>query len=300
MTELVVMRGLPGVGKTHFAKTWVTESVDRARINRDDFRSMMHDGIWIKGETERQVIIARDAAIEALLRRGISVINDDTNLPTRSIRDLRRIANKTESEFKVVDMTDAPLDLVLRQNHNRDDKRPVDDEVITDYYRRFIMNNTYPLPLPDDAPDPGFSRYTPNPALPKAVIVDIDGTVTIRGFRGPFEEDKIHLDFPNLPVVDVVQKLQSLGYKILFVSGRTDGCYDETKRWLERKVCAVNYLWMRPAGDYRKDSIVKNEIFEKHISSEFDVRFVLDDRDQVVKMWREKGLACFQVAEGNF
>ena len=35
--------------------------------------------------------------------------------------------------------------------------------------------------------------------------------------------------------------------------------------------------------------------------SEYDVAGVLDDRDQVVKMWRnELGLTCLQVAEGNF
>ena len=27
---------------------------------------------------------------------------------------------------------------------------------------------------------------------------------------------------------------------------------------------------------------------------------VLDDRNQVVKMWRENGLTCLQVAEGDF
>ena len=32
----------------------------------------------------------------------------------------------------------------------------------------------------------------------------------------------------------------------------------------------------------------------------FDVKFVLDDRDQVVEMWRDMGLPCFQVAPGDF
>ncbi len=31
-----------------------------------------------------------------------------------------------------------------------------------------------------------------------------------------------------------------------------------------------------------------------------DVLCVFDDRDKVVKMWRENGLSCLQVAEGNF
>jgi hypothetical protein len=56
---------------------------------------------------------------------------------------------------------------------------------------------------------------------------------------------------------------------------------------------------VRP-GDMRNDSIVKEEIYEEHIKPRFNVRFVLDDRDRVVKMWRENGLKVLQVAEGDF
>ena len=57
---------------------------------------------------------------------------------------------------------------------------------------------------------------------------------------------------------------------------------------------------MRKEGDHRRDSIVKKEIYDTLIKDEFDVEFVLDDRQQVVDMWREIGLKCLQVAEGNF
>jgi hypothetical protein len=36
------------------------------------------------------------------------------------------------------------------------------------------------------------------------------------------------------------------------------------------------------------------------VRDNFDVQFVLDDRDQVVEMWRAMGLTCLQVAPGNF
>jgi hypothetical protein len=57
---------------------------------------------------------------------------------------------------------------------------------------------------------------------------------------------------------------------------------------------------MRKRGDKRKDVIVKKEIYEKFIKDNYEVFFVLDDRDQTVKGWRDLGLKCFQVAEGNF
>ncbi len=60
-------------------------------------------------------------------------------------------------------------------------------------------------------------------------------------------------------------------------------------------------LNMREAGDMRKDSIVKKELFDQHIRGKYNVRMVIDDRDQVVDMWRnELGLTCLQVAEGDF
>jgi hypothetical protein len=69
---------------------------------------------------------------------------------------------------------------------------------------------------------------------------------------------------------------------------------------LEKHGIKAMALFMRKSGDYRKDSVVKKEIYERHIKEDFNVEFVLDDRDQVVKMWREQGLVCLQVAEGNF
>jgi hypothetical protein len=57
---------------------------------------------------------------------------------------------------------------------------------------------------------------------------------------------------------------------------------------------------MRKTDDNRKDCIVKKEIYETFIKDKYNVLFVMDDRNQVVNMWREQGLTCFQVADGNF
>jgi hypothetical protein len=57
---------------------------------------------------------------------------------------------------------------------------------------------------------------------------------------------------------------------------------------------------MRPAGDMRKDAIVKRELFDRHVRDRYDVTCILDDRSQVVDMWRSLGLTCLQVAPGEF
>ena len=95
------------------------------------------------------------------------------------------------------------------------------------------------------------------------------------------------------------------GYAIIFLSGREDKYKPQTQEFLSKAVkCARDWqhlLYMRESGDYRKDSIVKKELFINNVQSKWNVLFVLDDRQQVVDMWRDEcGLTCFQVAKGDF
>lgn len=57
---------------------------------------------------------------------------------------------------------------------------------------------------------------------------------------------------------------------------------------------------MRGVDDLRNDAIVKKELAERYILPMYNVRGVFDDRDRVVKMWRELGLTCYQCAYGSF
>jgi hypothetical protein len=57
---------------------------------------------------------------------------------------------------------------------------------------------------------------------------------------------------------------------------------------------------MREDGDKRPDYVIKREIYETHIKENYDVAYVFEDRELVVKMWREQGLRCFQVADVPF
>ncbi|GAA4203268.1 phosphatase domain-containing protein [Actinocatenispora rupis] len=145
----------------------------------------------------------------------------------------------------------------------------------------------------------------PSPAgtggWPSAVLVDVDGTVALRGDRSPYDERRVHRDTPNHPVVATVRALAAAGHRIVYCSGRTEGCREATQRWLAEHV-AVPYeaLHMRPVGDTRKDSVVKTELYRRHIAPRYRVLLVLDDRNQVVRAWRDLGLTVLQVADGDF
>jgi hypothetical protein len=135
-----------------------------------------------------------------------------------------------------------------------------------------------------------------------AIIVDVDGTLAdMRGVRGPFEWDKVHLDKPHQDVIDLVKDLTSLEkYRIIITTGRDGVCEQETKDWLTDNGVMYDDFYIRPKGDFRKDNIIKSEIYMDHIRPKYDVKFVIDDRDQVVEMWRSLGLRVLQVAPGNF
>jgi len=92
-----------------------------------------------------------------------------------------------------------------------------------------------------------------------------------------------------------------LGYKIILLSGREEKYKEPTFRFLETHQINFDILLMRKTSDNRKDSIIKKEIFAEHIQDKYFIEFVLDDRNQVVDMWRnDLKLPCFQVYYGDF
>ncbi|MFD0555588.1 hypothetical protein FB566_0795 [Stackebrandtia endophytica] len=134
-----------------------------------------------------------------------------------------------------------------------------------------------------------------------AVIVDIDGTVAIRGDRSPYDESRVGWDSPNPTVIAVVAALHDAGHAIVFVTGRTSGCRLDTTKWLQAHVpVPYELLLMRRPGDQRPDQTIKRELYTRSIRPRYRVLCVLDDRDRVVKMWRGLGLTVLQVAEGDF
>ena len=126
-----------------------------------------------------------------------------------------------------------------------------------------------------------------------AWLCDIDGTLALKGDRSPYDWAKVGLDTPNKPVITVARALAAKS-GLLFVSGRMDQCRGETRLWLHTFVCEPSLctckmpLLMRKDGDNRPDQIVKRELYERHVRGIYEVEgvLVLDDRDQIVKLWR--------------
>lgn len=137
---------------------------------------------------------------------------------------------------------------------------------------------------------------------PRAVIVDIDGTLALRtSDRSPFEWSRVGEDEPNPPVIELVNLIYNAGtHTVILMSGRDEVCRWQTEMWLQAQGVSYHELFMRPEKDNRKDSILKEELYRTHVLGKYEVAFVVDDRNQVVEMWRDLGFSCFQVADGDF
>src|SRR5882724_5520611 len=141
MISLIVTRGLPGSGKTSMAREWVSQDrAKRARVNRDDIRFMLDEGAFQFGVTEARVLVVRNAVIISLLESGVSVICDDTNLPDRTIQDLRNLANQADAHFRIESFMSVPLQTCLIRNALRTDKKPIPEEAIRDMHDKYILN----------------------------------------------------------------------------------------------------------------------------------------------------------------
>lgn len=140
-----------------------------------------------------------------------------------------------------------------------------------------------------------------NTDLDDVIIFDIDGTLAHHNHvRSPFEWDKVDIDVVDTIVADQARFHKQLGHIVFVVSGRDDSCKDITEKWLQVNNIPYDKIFMRKNKDNRQDTVVKEEIYMTEIKDKYNVRVVYDDRNSVVKMWRDLGLKVLQVQEGNF
>lgn len=136
---------------------------------------------------------------------------------------------------------------------------------------------------------------------PKAVIFDLDGTLSEKSDRETFDFASAGSDLSVGAVVELASALREVGWKIIVITGREEKFRRISESWLSAHLGLFERLFMRSDGDYRPDDIVKLEIYLSKIHGVYDVRLVVDDRNRVVKMWRQSlGLTCLQVRDGDY
>jgi predicted kinase len=279
--KILLLRGLPASGKSTYAKELVAKDHNWVRVNKDDLRAMMNGGVFSR-KLEEQIVITERELTENALKIGKNVVVDDTNFNLAHERYFSQLARYYKAEFEVK-FFDTPLEVCIE----RDNKRPngVGEAVIRRMYNQYLK--------------PQQAVYEHNKNLRTAIICDIDGTLAHMKDRSPYDWSRVYQDEVD-PIIKKLLDTIKYKYLIILTSGRDEVCREETNKWLRENDVPYGMLLMRPEGDIRKDSIVKRELFERYIRDYYNIEFVLDDRNQVVEMWRSLGLKCLQVQEGDF
>lgn len=293
MKKVIICRGLPGSGKSSWAKEEVEKNHNSfKRINMDDLRLMFDNKLVLSKGAEIFMKKMRDIMIVETLKDGKNVISDNTHLSPKSISHIQQLVekfNKDNNENVQVEIKffNVPVEECIRRDLKRSNS--VGSKVIMDMYNQFLSQKVELL--------------IQDKNLPNSILVDIDGTIAEMTDRGPFDWKRVGEDKPKTNVINIVKELQKR-YLLIFCSGRDSICRNETIEWINRHFGwnqACYQLYMRPENDTRKDSIVKKEMFDKYIRGKFYIEAVFDDRNQVVDTWRKEiGLTCLQVDYGDF
>lgn len=283
MSKLLMLKGLPASGKTTWAKTFLHEQPTGTwkRVNKDELRGMLDGGKWSKSN-EKQILLIRDTFVESFLREGINVIVDDTNFAPKHEARLRQIARDMGAEFEIK-IFDADVEDCIERDKAR--SNGVGETVIRRMWRDFVVPKT---PVVEDG------------TLPTAILCDLDGTLADISWRNPYDASDVSKDKLKPMTRYVLDLATKDGNHVIYVSGREEKDRLPSEEWLKGHDCPPGPLFMRATDDKRKDWLVKQEIFDREIRGKYNVLFILDDRTQVVEMWRSMGLTCFQVAEGDF
>lgn len=301
------MKGIPACGKSTKAKELMAKGKWK-RVNFDELRASIDGGVY-SPENEKIILKVRDMLIQEALKNQYDVIIDNTHIKDKG-RHFDHICSLVEVLGIDAQVSEMPLYIDVDEAIARDAKRPapVGEMVIRTFWK--------------ESGGKGFKLYKPrvetfraadralidrkakrNPKLQPAVICDLDGTLAIIGDRNVYDASRCdEVDILNEAVAEALRLYYKAGYKIIFCSGRISKYRDATVRFINKYLPDIEYtLFMRNDGDKRKDSIVKEEIFQKEINGKYNVVVVLDDRDQVVELWRKQlGLDCWQVNYGNF
>lgn len=337
--KMILLVGLPASGKSTWAhermNTW--DAVGRYRVNWDELRIEL--GFLTFNRTQEE-IMKRESFLRVMsaLDNGVQeIIVDNTNLTESARGRWKFLAEQNDLKYEEIwfpitaGKNGANVELCIRRDAQREGKAQVGRAVIE---RMALFAGLIDIPvslsrgtrnlviLDIDGTVANLERRREilrskcAVCLGQGFIPDDDSALAgsdspcgACGGKGFKKKDwytfysRVSQDTPISPIIDLARILRNACYRILVVSGRPISWGDleigkETVKWLAENNVIYDHIFMRNSGDGREDTIVKQEILDKLPKDR--IAYVLDDRDSVVKMWRDNGLTCLQVASGNF
>ena len=316
MNEVIFCYGIPASGKD----TWTLEQLKLypgkyKRITKDLLRELLDNNEHSK-ENEKFLLNIRDKIIEKALRDNKSVIVSDTNFPFGGMhyQKICDIAKSVGDVTIIEKFFDVSPEECKRRNALRERKVP--EEVIDNMYNKYVKGKSDKYQF-KEVYFPKIEKAKYNYNLPDCVYLDIDGTLSEMGNRSPYDWNKVYIDSCNENIRKIIQLIkyhnesamyESINFnrnyqkfiKVFIFTGRDGSCLEMTKKWLDD--CDIYYhdIFIRPAGNTEKDSIIKERIYKEHIEGKYNLLFGIDDRISVVNNFRSLGLTILQCNYGDF
>ena len=302
--KIIVTRGVPASGKSTWAKEFVKDKKDWVIVNRDSIREGTGE-YWVPSR-EDYITNLEEHAVKAAIENKLNVIIDATNLNEKTFEKWKNLAFDLGCEFEVQQF-EITLEEALKRDKERGENggRAVGKKVLFHFFEKYFPEYFKYYMTDARLKDPNYMAFEEKKSRMKsAIIIDLDGTVALHDGRSPYDFAACSSDKPNAPLIDLIEWCGNA--QLLFVSGR-EGTPEHrklTEDWLYKHInpvyCKDWKLYMREAGDFRKDAIIKEEIYHRDIEPYYNVKTVFDDRDQCIEMWRRLGLCCCQVYYGDF
>lgn len=284
--QLILLVGPPGSGKTTYSKPFL----DHIYINQDSQGKDGHFNLF------------REA-----IKNKKNIIVDRMNFSFEQRNRYLSLAKESNYNITIVvfhESYDTCLKRCLeRKNHETIQNEKNARSALQTFFIRYdrVENKEADCVL----------QLWPEGTKDKAIVVDLDGTlcnITHRlhwvntdvnkkdwkRFFSSLNEDSV-----NEWCRDIIYKFSDT-HKIIYCSGRPDDYRKQTEMWLKENSLSTHDLYMRRRGDFRSDHIIKEILLDFEILTRFDPYFVIDDRKQVVDMWRRRGVTTLQCDEGDF
>lgn len=310
--KLVLLKGLPASGKSTEAKRLV-DSGQYVRVNRDTIREMLlcprDDGQKaFNGKVEKIVTKISQDSVRSIMESGkFHIVVDECNLNVKYMDKWAKIANEYNYTVDVRGMG-VSIEECIRRDANRTPN--VGERVIKQMAIRNGLLKGY-----DVAPKAPFKIGN------SIVLCDVDGTLSDLTHRRHWvntDDEKnaergcgkarknwkkffetMSEDTLRQSTYDILQKYVDDGYTIVLVTARPDDYLVDTVDWMTKYNVHYDFMLMRKAGDYRRDDIFKQEILDTWFPNKDLIEVVIDDRPQVIRMWRENGLKVIDVGNGK-
>lgn len=294
------MKAILTVGVSASGKSqWAREQSNYIQIESDECREQflltrthlkynpIYSNMWtaydFKWENDVKQIF--DAKLNEVIKHKCDVIISNTNLNPVARNDLIQLFEDNGYE---VELKYFPVDYKEAIERDKRRQHSVGSVIINKQWYQWLQ-------LPRDKT--GIPIYVKDTSKPKTILSDIDGTIARRVSRHPYDWDNVITDEPVDEVVNLINVYGSMGYKIIFLSGRDEICRNDTHAWLTKYINHTFDLYMRPHKSLEADRKIKSDIFWS-LADDYNIEFVIDDRHEVCRLWEDINVKLLNV--GSF